>query len=450
MANSNKLDFSRRNWMQMVGAAAAAGAGWRHGLAATAEHSEADLPAIKSPLRSAILVFHYGGPSQLETFDPKPDAPAEVRGEWGVIDTAARGVRICEQWPLMAGMMDRVGLIRSMHHPMRNHNSAAAEMLTGRTPAGGDLELLADDARSSPTLGSAVSYGLGSRAHTLPYVALPYTMFNVVQLPGQTPGYLGGRFDRFQVDGNPNAPNFQVSALERRRGPSAVDARHDLLEMLGGGEADESARRMRGYQERALELIASESVRTSFDLEQESAETRDRYGRTLVGQSALLARRLVEGGVNVVAVFDGQHNGQDANWDSHTTLFPRHKQLIPPADRALSALIGDLEERGLLDSTLVISMGEFGRTPKINGSAGRDHWPDVQTVLMAGGGVQGGQVYGASDRIAAYPEIDPVSPGDLAATILWRFGINPKSEVYDQTNRPFRLADGEPIARLFG
>jgi hypothetical protein len=433
--------------LQAMGVAAAGTATWRP---AIASGDVVDLPALKSPIRSCILVFHYGGPSQLETFDPKPEAPAEVRGEYGVIDTVAPGIRISEHWPLMAQMMDRCGLIRSVHHPMRNHNSAAAEMLTGRTPAGGDLELLADDARSSPTLGSAVSFGLGTRAHTLPYVALPYTMFNVVQLPGQTPGYLGGRFDRFQVDGNPNAPNFQVSALERRRGSAAVQSRHTLLDTLDGSAADESERRMRGYQERALELLGSESIRTSFDIEQETPQTRDRYGRTLVGQCAMLARRLVEGGVNMVAVFDGQHNGQDANWDSHTTLFPRHKQLIPPADRALSALIGDLEERGLLESTLVLSLGEFGRTPKINGSAGRDHWPDCQTVLMAGGGVHGGSVYGASDQIAAYPAVDPVSPGDIAATVLWKFGINPKIEVNDQQNRPFRLADGEPVARIFG
>jgi len=435
--------------LQAMGVAAAGTAAWRPGLA-PASRDAAELPALKTPIRSCILVFHYGGPSQLETFDPKPEAPAEVRGEYGVIDTSAPGVRISEHWPLMAQMMNRCGLIRSVHHPMRNHNSAAAEMLTGRTPAGGDLELLADDARSSPTLGSAVSFGLGGRAHTLPYVALPYTMFNVVQLPGQTPGYLGGRFDRFQVDGNPNAPNFQVSALERRRGSAAIRSRHALLDSLDGAAVDESERRMRGYQERALELLGSESVRHSFDIDQETPETRDRYGRTLVGQCAMLARRLVEGGVNMVAVFDGQHNGQDANWDSHTTLFPRHKQLIPPADRALSALIGDLEERGLLESTLVLSLGEFGRTPKINASAGRDHWPDCQTVLMAGGGVRGGSVYGASDRIAAYPDVDPVTPGDIASTVLWKFGINPKIEVHDQQNRPFRLADGEPVARLFG
>jgi len=449
MAGTSDSQSSRRRLLQVMGMAAAGSTVWRPSMSA-ASGDVADLPAMKSPIRSCIMVFHYGGPSQLETFDPKPEAPAEVRGEWGVIDTAARGVRICDQWPLMAQMMDRCGLIRSVHHPMRNHNSAAAEMLTGRTPAGGDLELLADDARSSPTLGSAVSFGLGAHAHTLPYVALPYTMFNVVQLPGQTPGYLGGRFDRFQVEGNPNAATFQVSALERRRGDAAVEARQSLLTALDGSTADESELRMRGYQERALELLGSESVRNSFDIDHESVETRDRYGRTLIGQCALLARRLVEGGVNMVSVFDGQHNGQDANWDSHSTLFPRHKQLIPPADRALSALIGDLEERGLLESTLVLSLGEFGRTPKINSSAGRDHWPDCQTVLMAGGGVQGGSVYGASDRIAAYPDVDPVSPGDIAATILWRFGINPKVEVHDQQNRPFRLADGEPVARVFG
>ncbi|MFO1091881.1 MAG: DUF1501 domain-containing protein [Planctomycetaceae bacterium] len=445
----NKLDTSRRHWLQMVTAASAAGALSRPGNAASTITAGLELPEFKTPIRSCILVFHYGGPSQLETFDPKPDAPKEVRGEYGVIDTAAPGVRISEHWPLMAKLMNRVGLIRSVHHPMRNHNSAAAEILTGRTPAGGDLELLADEARSCPTLGSAVTFGLGERAHTLPYVALPYTMFNVVQLPGQTPGFLGGRFDRFQVDGNPNAPNFQVSALQQQRGANGVAARHSLLAALDGAASDDSEQRMRGYQERALELIGSESVRRSFDIDQEQPETRDRYGRTLVGQCCLLARRLVEGGVNVVAVFDGQHNGQDANWDSHTTLFTRHKQLIPPADLALSALISDLAERGLLESTLVLSLGEFGRTPKINGSAGRDHWPDVQTVLMAGGGVRGGSVYGASDRIAAYPAIDPVSPGDLLSTILWRFGINPRTEVHDQTNRPFRLADGEPLARLF-
>jgi hypothetical protein len=169
----------------------------------------------------------------------------------------------------------------------------------------------------------------------------------------------------------------------------------------------------------------------------------------LLGQSLLLARRLVEGGVNFVTVFDGQTNGQDANWDSHEKLFPRHRQLIPPADEALSALIEDLEARRLLDSTLVLGVGEFGRTPKINGNRGRDHWPYCYTGVLAGGGVAGGAMYGASDRIGGRPAADPATPADVAATIFWRFGIDPATEVRDQTDRPFRLSEGEPLRRLF-
>lgn len=418
----------------------------------SAAASESDSPPLPAkPVRSCILLFHYGGPSQLETFDPKPEAPAEVRGEYGTIATSAPGVFISEHFPLTARLMDRVGLVRSVHHPMRNHNSAAAEMLTGRTPAGGDLELLADEARSYPTLGSAVAYGLGPRGHVLPYVALPYTMINVVQLPGQTPGQLGGRFDRFQVTGDPNRDDFRVSTLDAPPGrtESTMASRERLLKQI---ETEPSARRplkMRDDQLRALSLLSSESLRRGFDMSQEPAAVRERYGRHLLGQSTLLARRLVEEGVNFVSVFNGQHNGQDANWDSHVNLFPRHKQLIPPADQAYSALLEDLEARGLLESTLVVSLAEFGRTPKINGSAGRDHWPDCYTVQFAGGGTRGGMVYGASDRIAAYPDRDPVTPGDIAATIFWRFGIDPGIEFHDQAARPYRLAEGRPLTPLF-
>jgi hypothetical protein len=203
------------------------------------------------------------------------------------------------------------------------------------------------------------------------------------------------------------------------------------------------------YRERALRLIASPEVRRLFDLAKEPVRLRERYGRHRLGQSLLLARRLTEGGVNFVAVFDGQTNGQDANWDSHEKLFPRHRQLIPPNDQALSALVEDLEARGLLDSTLVVALGEFGRTPKINNSAGRDHWPDCYSLLLAGGGVTGGAVYGASDKIGAYPAADPTTPADLAATIYWRFGLDPATEILDQTGRPFRLAEGQPIRKLF-
>lgn len=444
--------FNRRHWLQV------SGLGWLGAMLPSlltgrrAVAAEDAVPARRTPIKSCIVVFHYGGPSHLETYDPKPDAPVEVRGEYQTISTAVPGVRVGEYLPRVAKLMDRLALVRSMHHPMRNHNAAASEVLTGRTPTGGDQELLADEASSYPNLGSAVSFGLGARAHILPCVAIPYTIYNVVQLPGQTPGYLGGAFDRFQVTGNPNNPDFRVSALTppANRPEAELSSRESLLKTLDSLPASEAFSKMAVYQERALQLISSDSVRRSFDIEKEEVRTRDRYGRNLLGQSLLLARRLVEGGVNFVTVFDGQHNGQEANWDSHQAIFTRHRQLIPPADQGFSALIEDLEARGLLESTLVIGLGEFGRTPRVNGSAGRDHWPDCYTVVLAGGGVRGGTVYGASDKIGAYPDRDPVSPADLAATILWGFGIDPTREVRDQTNRPLRLADGQPLATLFG
>lgn len=403
-------------------------------------------PSPAAPIKACIFIFYYGGPSHLDTFDPKPNAPAEVRGEYRTIATAVPGVRVCEHLPHSARLMNRLALVRSLHHPMRNHNSAAAETLTGRTPAGGDQELLRDDPRGLPTLGSAVSYALGLRAGILPYVALPYTLYNVVQLPGQTPGLLGGAYDRFQVDSDPSASTFRVSALD---GAGDMGARADLLRRLDRTALPGSAARAGVYRDRALRLVASPEVHRLFDLSKEPAQLRARYGRHRLGQSLLLARRLVEGGVNFVAVFDGQTNGQDANWDSHEKLFARHRQLIPPSDQAFAALIADLQVRGLLDSTLVVAMGEFGRTPKVNPSGGRDHWPDCYTAVFAGGGIRGGSVYGASDRIGAYPATDPVKPSDVAATIFWRFGIDSNTEVIDQTGRPFKLAEGRPIRKLF-
>jgi hypothetical protein len=418
------------------------------GLAGTVSVVRAGQPrtAGPGPIRSCILIFYYGGPSHLDTLDPKPDAPAEVRGDYRTIATAVPGVRFCEHMPRTARLMDRLALVRSLHHPMRNHNSAAAETLTGRTPAGGDQELLTDDPRGLPTLGSAVSYALGARAHVLPYVALPYTLYNVVQLPGQSPGLLGGSYDRFQVNGDPSAADFHVSTLDAH---GDLSGRAALLQSLDAVKLPGRAALSAAYRDRALKLIAAPEVRRLFDVSNEAPRLRERYGRHRLGQSLLLARRLVEGGVNFVAAFDGQTNGQEANWDSHEKLFPRHGQLIPPSDQAFSALIEDLEARGLLESTLVVAMGEFGRTPKINRSAGRDHWPDCYSILLAGGGVRGGAVFGASDKIGAYPAKDPVTPSDVAATIFWRFGINPEAEVRDQTDRPFRLAEGQPLTPLF-
>lgn len=405
-----------------------------------------------SAIRSCILVFHYGGPSHLDTYDPKPKAPAGIRGEYRTIHTAVPGTLVSEPLPRVARLMDRIALIRSVHHRMNNHNSAASEALTGRPPVGGDLELLADEANAFPTLGSVVAYGLGTRAHVLPYVALPYTIYNVVQIPGQTAGFLGGAYDRFQVTGNPNARGFRIPALQLPAGrrPADLLARRSLLRQLDSMPASRPAAKMRALQERAFHLVTSDAVRRGFDVAREPATVRERYGRNLLGQSLLLARRLVESGVNFVTVFDGRTNGQTANWDSHLNLFARHKQLIPRADCGLSALIEDLATRGLLDSTLVVSLGEFGRTPRVNSNGGRDHWPHCYTAVLAGGGVRGGAVYGASDDNGGEPARDPVTPGDVAATILWRFGIDGQRRIHDQTGRPFPLAPGTPIRRLFG
>ena len=400
-------------------------------------------------IRSCILVFHYGGPSQMETWDPKPEAPLQVRGLCSSIETNVAGIRISEYLPQMAGVMDRVTLVRSMHHPMRNHNSAAAELLTGKTPLRGDLELLGDDPLGPPCLGSSLSAVLGLPADGLAHVALPYTMYNVVQLPGQTAGFLGPRYERFQIDGDPNRPDFQVNSLKL---PNEVSSRRFadrtiLSRQLNRNPSDKSCvAAMEEHYEKAFATLGSQRLQSAMEIGRETDSLRERYGRNLLGQSLLLARRLVEADVRMITVFDGQANCQTCNWDSHADNFSRHKEtLVPPMDRGLSALIIDLADRGLLDSTLVISVGEFGRTPKINGNGGRDHWPDVFSALLVGGGAPGGHVIGASDRIAAYPARDPVTPGDVAATLFSRFGIDPERELVDPTGRSHRLADGRAL-----
>lgn len=407
-------------------------------------------------IRACILIFYYGGPSHLETWDPKPEAPAEIRGEFKAIATAASGIQVSEHLPLTAKVMRDVALVRSMHHPMRNHNSAAVEALCGRTPLGGDLELLADTSQSFPCYGSVLTWLQRSSRADLSHVALPHVMRNVVQLPGQTAGYLGSAYEPYQVESDPNAPDFNpgqltlpadlpVSRLENRQALlRVVDRQLEHSERLA------HAGMVSIPYAQAFTLLRSEQVRRAFDVAREPLPVRERYGRNKHGQSVLLARRLVEAGVRFVTVFDGVYNGQDANWDSHQAVFARHRDhLLPPADRAFAALVDDLRQRGLLDSTLVVAMGEFGRTPKINTTGGRDHWPDCYSVALAGGGVRGGSVYGASDAEGAFPAEDPCTPGDLAATLFWRFGLDWTTPTIDGTGRPFPAADGEPIRRLF-
>ena len=312
------------------------------------------------------------------------------------------------------------------------------------------------------------------------FVALPHVMYNVVQLPGQVAGFLGSAHDAFQVNADPSAADFQLGELEL---PSEIsiqrlDHRAGLLRTLdvrrqrAVAQTNVSTRESETtravpkvtakpsvdsavdprdvYKEKAFRLLHSPAVRKAFHIAAECPRQRDRYGRTKLGQSMLLARRLVEAGVRFVTVYDGQYNGQRANWDAHEDVFGRLKNdLLPPADQALSALIDDLNSRGLLDETLIIAMGEFGRTPKVNANAGRDHWPNCYTVLLAGGGVNGGSTFGTSDKLGAYPNTDAVNPADLAATLFWRFGLDVTREMIDLTGRPYKLADGKPIRALF-
>ena len=423
---------------------------------------------IAKPIRACILFFQYGGPSHLDTYDLKPDTPAEVRGEFKSIATSAPSVRVCEHLPHMAKVMHKVAVVRSVTHAGRLHDSAAIHALTGRPLDGPDRELFAPLPQVFPSYGSAIAYLHRGRPAEVPFACLPFVFRNVHDVPCQGGGMLGAAYDPLHIESDLTTRTYRVPAIQ----PAADLPHHrgldrrDLLRAIEarGSRADS---RTQAY-ETAYHLLESVSLRTAIDMSAEPMAVRDRYGlgpsddtaagptgggengigRNLRGQNLLIARRLVEAGVPFVNVNDFRQQGQ--NWDAHAQGFVQHKtHLLPAADRGLSALIEDLDDRGLLDSTLIVAMGEFGRTPKVNGSAGRDHWPDCYSVLFAGGGVRGGAVYGASDRFGAYPAADPVTPGDLAATIFWRFGLDPATEIHDPTGRPHRLAAGEPLYRLF-
>ena len=320
---------------------------------------------LGGPIRSCIFIFYYGGPSHLDTWDMKPKAPREVRGEFRPIATNVPGIQVSEHMPHSARVVDRLAIVRSVHHPMTNHNAAAFAALSGRNPAKGDLELLGNDRNDPPCLGSTLSHGLPARPGLPTFVALPHVMHNVVKLPGQVAGFLGSGHDPFQVNSDPSTPGFKLDELELPGDVSLgrLERREGLLRGAGGAlpEVD-----FDGYRSRAVELLRSEPVRRAFRLDAEDPRGRDRYGRTKLGQSLLLARRLVESGVRFVTVYDHQVNGQLANWDSHEHVFPRHKNdLLPPADRAFAALIDDLTARSLLDSTLVIaSRASSGGRPR--------------------------------------------------------------------------------------
>lgn len=391
--------------------------------------------SVKTPAKSCILIWLDGGASHLETFDLKPNAPTEIRGPLEAVSTKLPGVQISECLPQTAKILDRIAIVRSVTSPLGEHNFGTHYMLTGYKPT---------PVLEYPVFGGVKAH-LATHENVLPpHIAVPDFRVGGGRLTGG--GYLPPETRPFAIGGDPSKPDFQVRDLQLTNGLdiTRLDRRRrftqemDRLARLQGDEASSDPNLNRAFQ-----LITSKNAQQAFRIEDEPAQLRNRYGRKTIGQSCLLARRLVERGVPFVTV---NHRG----WDTHQDLYTRLKEgytgakvpvgLIPSLDLALSSLITDLEERSLLEETLVVVMSEFGRTPKLNTSGGRDHWPRVFSVVLAGGGIQGGQVIGASDSAGESPAERPVTPSDLAATIYRLLGIDPQRELHTPDGRPVRIA----------
>ncbi|WP_165227429.1 DUF1501 domain-containing protein [Aquisphaera insulae] len=418
--------------------------------------------SLKPRAKHVIFLHQFGGPSHLDTFDMKPDAPSGIRGEFRPISTHTPGMTISEHLPRFSTVLDRFAQVRSVHHKMRNHNSATYYSLTGHAPPIDDIRLR-DTQELYPSYGSTVARFRPVGDPAVPsFVAFPHVLRDGSVTPGQHASFLGKAYDPFFVSQDPNRPSFRLpeltlpsdlglERLDDRRGlQKLIDSQTDLLEWSAAAQGVDA------FYTRALTMLGSPRVRQAFDLSLEPESVRDDYGRTTYGQSCLLARRLVEAGVRFVSVYYSASIGGDrGGWDTHGDNFKQlRNRLLPITDRTVPTLILDLAARGLLDETLVVWMGEFGRSPRVTntkqfGPDGRDHWPFCYTVLFAGGGTIPGAIYGASDRIGAYPASDPVTPDDIAATMFWALGIDPATEFRDTLNRPLPVAAGNPVTRIF-
>jgi uncharacterized protein (DUF1501 family) len=387
--------------------------------------------------KSIILVYLGGGLSHHDSFDPKPEAPAEVKGQYSPIKTNVPGLEISEKLPLLAQTMDKIALIRSGSHNNDHHETATNWVMSGRFgSAFGDY----------PAIGAVVAHETGFRTTLPPYVSIPKNPSFTWEL-GRS-AYLGGRYESFRA-GDPNQANYRVQdvAVAEKSGTSAADRKFRLLDSI-----DRLADQVQGndqlatydeFQQRALQMVLSGEAKRAFDMEAEPAKVRDRYGRTTFGQSCLLAKRLVGAGVTFVTINYG-------GWDHHGKIFEGLNKKLPEFDQGLSALITQLSETGLLDSTLVVVMGEFGRSPKINKDAGRDHWGPAASMLFAGGGVQGGTVIGSTDKLGAFANRRPVAPADVSHTMLTSLGIDPATQLMTPDGRPLEILDkGETIKELF-
>jgi Protein of unknown function (DUF1501) len=401
--------------------------------------------------KSCILLFMNGGPSQYGTFDLKPDAPVEVRGDFKPIATDIPGVQICDHLPMLARQAHKYAIVRSVSDDYAGgaHGQSVYLALTGHHSP----RVQGDDVRPAlsdyPCIGSAVAHLRPPAAGVPPFVWL--LDMHRQSFAGEGGGCLGKKTDPFRVLQDPSRPQFAVQAIQPPAEVSLdrLGGRRGLLEQLSR-QMDQQlgAESMTAHQERAFAMLGSAKFRTAFDLKAEPEPVRERYGKTKLGQGTLLARRLVEHGVPLVTVY--WTGTEEGDWDTHYEETKNLKRLLPPTDRAVSALLEDLAQRGMLDDTLVVLMGEFGRAPLIEAKGGRGHWARCYSVALAGGGVRGGQVYGRSDRRAAYPAENPVGPADIVATIYHCLGIANDTEITDHLGRPLQLCQGSVIHPLLG
>lgn len=419
---------------------------------------EAAAPPAAGRAKSVVMLFLSGGPSHLDMFDLKPEAPEEIRGTFRPIDTNVPGIQISEHLPRTARLADKLAIVRSTTHTTNSHPAATYWMMVGSPIQRAAPQSVTLSREDRPHPGSVLAKLLGATAGIPPFVMVPEAISPVgPDRPGQHAGFLGAAYDPYRVNSDPNLPDYSPGPLRpdqdlsRRR----LLGRRGLLARLSQHaqylDETSAARTLDPYYERAFDLISAPRAQKAFDISAESDRTRDRYGRHVFGQSVLLARRLIEAGVRLVHVNWVRHdNGKGGQgYDSHRDHLNWAKtELLPPTDAAFAALVEDLADRGLLDETVIVMMGEFGRTPKFNANGGRDHWSNCFSTVLAGGGIRGGQVHGASDAIGAYPIANPVSPQELLATVYHCLGVDPHTTIHDLQDRPYPLVEAQPIEGL--
>ena len=423
--------LSRRGFMH-VGVCGALGLTMADLLRSRAEAEMKNYETVEGKAKSIIHIFLPGGMAQQESWDPKPFAPPEYRGPWGHINTNVDGIQIGELWKNTAQQADKLVLVRAMTHGEAAHERGVHNMFTGYRPS---------PALKYPSIGSVVSHEFGSRNNLPPYICIPN---QPNEFAGS--GYLSSAYGPFSLGADPASGNFKVRDLASPDGLSGdrFERRRSLLTSVDSHfktlEKSDALNAMDTFYQDAYKLISSQQAREAFALEKEPDALKDEYGRNEAGQRLLMARRLVEAGVRLVSVTYG-------SWDHHDNVKGQMEAYVPKFDQAFARLIRDLSERGLLDSTLVMVTSEFGRTPKTNANGGRDHWPKVFSVVMAGGGLKKGMVYGASDALAAEPESDPMTVENLAATVYNQLGINSDKELMSPGDRPIEIVDGGKVVK---